>query len=421
MSTDGLNPPLVFHRVRKLRPSAPAIADIAAAVRAALEPVLASHPLPAGARVAVTCGSRGIKGIAGVAAAACATLRAAGADPFIIPGMGSHGNATADGQRRVLRDYGITEETTGVPVLSSLDTVHLGATPDGVDVFMDRNAYEAGRVLVLNRVKPHTTFDGEHESGLFKMMSVGLGKLDGARSFHRNSMRLGFAQVLLAMGRLSAASGKVWAGLGLVENDEHRLAHVDAAPAAGIEALDKRLLLCARKLYSRLPFSELDLLILDEIGKNIAGTGMDTKVVGRMPHLDGTPLRTEGITQIRRIYARDLTPQSEGNATGMGLADIIHRRIFEKAHLPTTYTNGRTALAFRGMRLPMHFASDVEALDFLLANLGSPSAQELRAARVRNTLAVSDFLATPACLPELDGDYEVGAAAEAKFSAGELL
>ncbi len=393
-----------FHRVRKLRASAPALEDAEDAVRRALAPLLAGSALPAGARVAVTCGSRGIDRIAEVIRAACAALREAGAEPFAVPAMGSHGAATAEGQRRVLAEYGVTEATVGAPVVSSLETTSLGHTPEGVEVFMDRAAWEAGRVLVINRVKPHTTFDGEVESGIFKMLAVGLGKLDGARSFHAHSMRCGFAPVLLSMGRLALQSGRVWGGLGLVENDEHRLAEVAAAPAAQVEALERRLLVCARRLYSRLPFADLDLLIVDEMGKNISGTGMDTKVIGRTPHPDLAPLRLEGGPRIRRIYVRDLTPESEGNATGVGFADIIHRRLFEKIDLRATYTNGRAALSFNGMRVPMHFSTDREALAFLLGNLGSPAPQALRAARIRNTLAVSEFLATPACTEELAGN-----------------
>lgn len=413
-----------FHAVKKLRPSAPALVEVDAAVRMALAGVLAEAPLPVGARVAVTCGSRGIDRIAQVIRAACAALRDAGAQPFVIPAMGSHGNATAEGQRRVLAEYGVTEEAAGAPVISSLETVGLGTTPEGVEVFMDRAAFEAGRVLVINRVKPHTTFDGDVESGLFKMMTVGLGKLDGARSFHRHSMRYGFAPVLLATGRLALASGRIWAGLGVVENDEHKLAQLGAAPAARLEAMERGLIACARRWYSRLPFSQLDLLIVDEMGKDIAGTGMDTKVVGRTPHPDVSPLGMDGGPRIRRIYVRDLTPESEGNATGVGFADIIHRRLFEKVNLAATYTNGRAALAFNAMRLPMHFPSDREAVEFLLGNLGSPEPAELRAARIRNTLSVSDFFVTPACTPDLaENDmYQVGPPVSFTFSeSGDFI
>lgn len=402
--------------MRKVRAGAAAIGDVAAAVRAALAPLLATGELR-GARVAVTCGSRGIDRIAEAARGACQALSQAGAQPFVVAAMGSHGNATAEGQRRVLADYGITEAGVGVPVVSCMDAVRLGPSPSGVEVFMDRGAFQTGRILLLNRVKPHTTFDGDIESGLMKMMAVGLGKLEGARSFHGNAMRAGFTETIMEMARVSLATGRVWAGVGLVENDEHELAEVAAAHAAGIEELDRLLLLRARRMYSRLPFSELDLLIVDEIGKNIAGTGMDPKVIGRAPHPDVAPLRLESTTRIRRIYARDLTAESKGNANGMGLADVIHKRLFDKIDFPTTYTNGRTALSFNPMRMPMHFDSDEAALEFLLGNLGSPAPEELRAARIRNTLAMSEFLASPAAVRQLAGNdrYEIGPAQPLRF------
>ena len=310
---------LHFHPVRAVRANAAGIADVDRAVRSAFqaEPeVLAS--IPGSAPVAVTCGSRGIDRIAAVVRAACAVLREAGARPFVVPAMGSHGGATAEGQRRLLADLGVTEELVGAPVVSSMETVSLGPTPQGFETFMDRAASEAGRVLVLNRVKLHTDFEGEVESGLIKMMAVGLGKLEGAGSLHQNSLRSGFPQAVLSMGRHVLASGRILAGLGLVENDRHSLCEIAAAPAAGIEALDRRLLARARQLHPTLPFSSLDLLIVDEIGKNISGAGMDTKVIGRSIHPDSVPLGAERSIQIRRIYIRDVTPEKRGQCDGHG-------------------------------------------------------------------------------------------------------
>ncbi len=416
---------LRFHPVRSLRPKAPGIEHVDEAVRTALQAiqdVLAG--LPAGAPVAVTCGSRGIDRIAAVVRAACAVLREAGARPFVVPAMGSHGGATAAGQRRLLADYGVTEELIGVPVVSSMETVSLGRTPEGIEVFMDRAAWEAGRVLALNRVKPHTDFDGEVESGLMKVMAVGLGKLEGASSFHQNSLRDGFEKVILAMGRHILASGRILAGMGLVENDRHALCEIAAAPAGGVETLDRRLLERARRLHPKLPFSSLDLLIVDEIGKNISGAGMDTKVIGRAVHPDRVPLNPPGrAIRIRRIYIRDVTPESEGNAIGMGFADAMHERIAGKADFHAIYTNARTSLAYVAASMPMHFPNDRAALDFLLGNLGSPAPETVRAAWIRNTLSVTTFLATPACVAELAGnpDYEVQPATGVEWDeAGDL-
>ena len=415
---------LRFHRVRSARAPARAVADVRAAVGAALaaiRPALAD--VPPGAPLAVTCGSRGIDRIAEVVRAACAVLREAGVRPFVVPAMGSHGGATAGGQRRVLADYGVTEEFVGAPIVSSMETVSLGRTPEGIEVFMDRAAAEAGRVLALNRVKPHTDFDGEVESGLLKILAVGLGKVEGAMSFHRSSLRRGFDKVVLAMGRHVLAGGKVLAGLGLVENERHLLCEVAAAPAGQVEALDRRLLLRARQLYPKLPFASLDLLIVDEIGKNISGSGLDTKVIGRPVHPDRAPRDVGDAIRIRRIYIRDLTPESEGNAIGMGLADVMHERIARKADLGAMYTNSRTAYGYAAARMPMHFPSDREALEFLLGNLGEPPPERLRAVWIRNTLSMGDFLATPACAADLAGntDYEIGPAVPLEFDgAGDL-
>ncbi len=423
---------LLLHPVRSLHATAPGIAEVDPAVRRAFQAVPeVLTGIPEGAPVAVTCGSRGIDRIAAVVRAACAVLREAGARPFVVPAMGSHGGATAEGQRRLLADLGVTEELVGAPVVSSMETVSLGRTPEGFETFMDRAAWEAGRVLVLNRVKLHTDFEGEVESGLLKMMTVGLGKLEGATSLHKNSLRSGFSEAILPMSRHVVASGRILAGLGLVENDRHRLCEVAAAPAAdpaagpaaGIEGLDRRLLARSRQLHPKLPFSSLDLLIVDEIGKNISGVGMDTKVIGRSVHPDRFPLDVERSIRIRRIYIRDLTPESEGNASGIGLADAMHERIGRKADFHVTYTNVRTALAYVPARMPISFPSDRAALDFLLSNLGSPETETVRAAWIRNTLSMATLLATPPCVAELAGNpnYEVQPAVALEFNeAGDL-
>ena len=337
--------------------------------------------------------------------------------------MGSHGGATAEGQRRLLADLGVTEELVGAPVVSSMETVSLGRTPEGFETFMDRAAWESGRVLVLNRVKLHTDFEGEVESGLLKMMTEGLGKLAGATSLHKNSLRSGCPQAILPMSRHIVASGRILAGLGLVENDRHSLCEVAAAPTADIEGMDRRLLARSRQLHPKLPFSSLDLLIVDEIGKNISGVGMDTKVIGRSVHPDRFPLEVERSIRIRRIYIRDLTPESEGNASGIGLADAMHERIGRKADFHVTYTNVRTALAYVPARMPISFPSDRAALDFLLSNLGSPETETVRAAWIRNTLSMATLLATPPCAADLAGNpnYEVQPAVALEFNeAGDL-
>lgn len=390
-----------FHPVQVLRPSAPPLENVERAVASALRSL--PFDLPAGAPVAVTAGSRGIDRIAEVIRAVCAELRRRGARPFVVPAMGSHAGATAEGQRAMLAEYGITEEGVGAPVVSSMETVSLGATAQGIEVFMDRAAWEAGRVLLVNRVKVHTDFSGAVESGLMKMLAIGLGKIDGARRFHVHALRLGFDTALLEMARFSLGRGRVLGGLALLENDRHRLCEVVAAPAAEMEATERRLLHRAREIRPRLPFSELDLLIVDEMGKDISGAGMDTRVIGRSIHPELEPAPPPGTTTVRRIFVRDLTAATEGNACGVGLADITHERLFRKVNFQVTFTNTITSLAYVAARLPLWFTSDRAAIEFALRNMGLPAPERLRAVRIRNTLALDAFLASPACARELAG------------------
>ncbi len=415
---------LRFQLVRRVRPSAPSLLDADGAVRSALAALRpAVDALTPGSKVAITCGSRGIDRLPEVIRATCAVVKEHGWVPLIVPAMGSHAGATALGQQELLAEFGVTEGQMGAPVISSMETVHLGQTPEGVDVYMDRVAWEAGHVLLVNRVKMHTDFEGTIESGLMKMLVVGLGKVEGASSFHRHGLRLGYETAMLSMGRILLNTGRIIGGIGLVENDRHSLSRIAAAPAEQVERTERELLVYSRQLHGRLPFTQLDLLIVDEIGKNISGAGMDTKVIGRPVHLDRE--LTKPPINIRRIYVRDLTEESGGNGNGMGLADVIHERVARKVDLRVTYTNARTALAYRVARMPMYFPSDRAALGFLLNNLGSPAPSTVRAAWIRNTLALGEFLASTAAVAELHNQPEFGISGDTvslEFDAdGELL
>lgn len=412
-----MNPGIRFHKVRSVRPNAPALTNVPAAVRQALQPIdSVLQNLPRGSRIAVTAGSRGVDRMDEVIREICRYMRDAGADPFIVPAMGSHGGATADGQKRLLEHLGVSEARMGAPVISSMDTVQVGRTNTGIEVHMDRNAWDCGRVFVVNRVKPHTDFDGAVESGLLKITAVGLGKLQGATNFHRNALRCGYESTILEMSRCSIASGKIIGGLGVVENDRHTLCEVAAAPGIDIEALDRRLQARAQELYPKLPFKSLDLLIVDELGKNISGAGMDAKVIGRPVHAEMALMNRERI-KIRRIYVRDLTPQSEGNAAGIGFADLMHRRIASKIDFNALYTNAATGLAPNVARMPMHVANDRDGIELLVGNMGLKSVEDARTVWIRNTLSIITFYATVNCLDDLTGnsDYELGPAVESEF------
>ncbi len=375
-----------FRILERMRPSLPAVENIESEIQASL----AALQLPAarleGRRIAVTAGSRGIASLREVVRAACAWLKAQGARPFVFPAMGSHAGATAEGQREYLAGYGVTPEFIGAEVLSSMETVSLGRTAEGMEVFTDRMAWEADGIVVLNRIKPHTAFSGKIESGLMKMIAVGMGKIQGAEEIHRASRRIGFEAAIRAAAGRVLASGKILCGLGLIENEMHQLAAIRPARPEEIPAVEEQALDLARRTVARLPFPQLDLLIVDEMGKNISGSGMDTKVIGR-----GIENGAAHAPAIRLIYVRDLTEASGGNALGVGMADLIHERLFRKVNLERTYINVRTSLNAPMARLPMYFSTDRAALNFAWAALGRPAPEGQQMAWIHNTLAVNRF------------------------------
>jgi hypothetical protein len=374
----------------------PVVPDPADEVRTALDALHLEREQLAARRIAVTAGSRGIASLREIVRAACQWLMARGASPFVFPAMGSHGGATDEGQRSVLAEYGVTPEFTGAEVRSCTEAVQIATTPEGFPAFMDHNAWQSDGVLVINRVKPHTRFSGKIESGLLKMMTIGMGKPEGARQSHLLASKHGYEPVIRAISTAVLGTGKILAGLAVVENSRHQVAAVRAAQPGNIVALDEEMLAFAKSLQPRLPFSRLDLLIVDEMGKNISGAGMDTKVIGR--NVEGG---RGDAPEIVLIYARDLTPEAEGNALGVGLADIIHERLYRKIDFEKMYVNARTSLNTDVARVPMWFGSDRDAVDFAVRLLGTPAGREQRLAAIRNTLEldrilVSEGLATEA-------------------------
>ena len=286
--------------------------------------------VPRGSRIAVGAGSRGISNIDVIVRAVVDFWKSRGVQPFIIPVMGSHGAATAEGQADVLAHYGITEQTMGVPVVSSLDVVTVGTTPEGIEVAMDRNAYESDGVMLCGRVKWHTDFDGKLESGIHKMMAIGLGKWAGARRYHCWALRIGMEQVIRSVGRLILGTGKMLGGLAILEDAYHSTAEVHALGVAGMTEREEELLARAKSWKPNIPVAETDLLILDEMGKNISGAGMDTKVINRS--VDGPNLWPD-VPLIRRIFVRDLSPLSYGNCDRHGFRRYHYRPAVRKDRL----------------------------------------------------------------------------------------
>ena len=376
------------------------IVDVAAAVAAALEPQGAA--IAPDSRVCLAVGSRGIDRIDEVARAAVAWLRAAGHSVFAIPAMGSHGGATPEGQLEVLASYGITPRSIGCEIRSSMDTVQLGEVRPGVPVFVDRNALEGADVIVpINRVKPHTDFSGEIESGLMKMIAIGLGKQRGADTFHRQGFAV-FHELIPQVAEFTTSKVNIPFGLALVENGHARLWRIEAVPRDRIWDRERELLAEARARMARLPLDAIDVLVLDYIGKDISGLGMDSNVVGR--YYDGP---TGAGPAIQRIVVRDLTPETEGSAVGIGMADVVLRRAVGKMDAHKTYMNCITAKTPEGARVALTADTDREALSVALACCLKVAPSDARIVRIRDTKhlelmyvsepALADVLATGRC------------------------
>jgi hypothetical protein len=381
-----------------------ALDDVAAAVAAEFERPEIRAAIRPGARVALTGGSRGIDRIDQVLRAAAAAVRRLGGDPFVIPAMGSHGGATAAGQLGVLAEYGVTEETVGCPIRASMATVLLGHVDDPelgsgaglVPVWFDQIAAQQADVIIpIGRVKPHTDFHGPIESGLMKMIAIGLGKQKGADTFHS----FGFAEfhhLIPTVARFTLRNAGIPFGLALVEDGHGRLALVEAVEAARIWDREQELLELARAWMPRLPGERIDVLIVDQLGKDISGIGADTNVLNR--YYDG-PLSFA--PRITRVIVRDLTPETEGNATGIGLADVALRQAIDKIDIAKTYMNVITAKTPEGARFPLTVASDREAIRVALACCLRVESASARIARIRNTKHLAEFVASEALLPEL--------------------
>ncbi|HEU5014640.1 MAG TPA: lactate racemase domain-containing protein [Roseiflexaceae bacterium] len=364
------------------------IPDIRAAVAAGFRQH-APGTIEPGMRVAITAGSRGIANIAGIIAAVADEVRLLGAEPFVIAAMGSHGGATAEGQREVLQSYGVTEDQVGCPVVTTTEVVPLGETDAGVTAYTNRIAHEADAIILLNRVKPHTILTGELGSGLMKIAAVGLGNPMGADSIHH----MGLQQHVIPVARLVLQRAPIKLGVAIVENSLDQTWKIETIPTAAIEEADKRLLREARALLPNIPFDPLDLLIVDQIGKNFAGTGMDPNVIGMHRRIGGPPQREIGC-----IVACDLSDESHGNASGVGMADVITEQLRAKIDWHATYTNGLTANNFGGVKLPVACASARAAV--LLA-MKPYNAESIRVVRVRNTAQLDEMWVSQALLAEI--------------------
>jgi len=354
-----------------------------------------------GARVAVAVGSRGIAEIDGVTRVVVAELRKAGAAPFIVPAMGSHGGATAEGQRAVLAKLGIREETVGAPIRSSMDVVRVDTLPNGLPVYADRIAAEADAIVVINRVKPHTAFRAKIESGLMKMISIGLGKQKGAEACHR----LGFGQMaenIVAMGRVLIARLPIIFGVALVENAYDQLCHVEVVLSERIETREPSLLEMAKSRMPRLLFPELDVLVIDRIGKNISGDGMDPNITGRYP----TPYARGG-PRVNKMVVLDLTPETGGNANGVGTADFTTQRLVDRMDKTATYANGLTSTVVAPTKIPTTLPNDRLAVQAAVKTCNILDPYRVKLVRIRDTLHLGEIRISETLLPEAERHPDV--------------
>jgi hypothetical protein len=383
------------------------IENIPEAVRSELSKLGLPRVIRPGQSVALTAGSRGIANIPIILKSTVQFLGDMGARPFIVPAMGSHGGATAQGQFELLESYGITEAAMGVPIRSSMETVSLGSTPEGYPIFLDKHASEADHIAVIGRIKPHTGFHGPIESGLLKMMMIGLGKHRGALHYHRLLLDLPYQKVVRIVSRTVRERARITLGLGIVENAYDETALIKAMLPADFEPGEEELLATARNWLPQLPLRQADVLIVDEIGKNISGSGMDTNVVGRKrAHRHDS---TSGQPDYRLIYVRSLSDRTHGNATGIGLADFTRTSLIEAMNYQATVINCLTAGYPEGADLPVHFTSDREILDAALAIIGMCEPHEARILHIHNTLQLENMEISEPCLkePERVTDFQV--------------
>ncbi|MFQ3649724.1 MAG: lactate racemase domain-containing protein [Gemmataceae bacterium] len=377
----------------------PILSDIPGTVQSELERLDLAQRIKPGQRVALTAGSRGIANIPVILKAVADHLKSLGARPFLIPTMGSHGGGIAAKQRSILESYGITEEFVGVPILASMETVEIGTTPEGWPVHLDRHAHEADHIAVIARIKPHTAFHGPIESGLLKMMLIGLGKHAGALWYHRLLIEQEYDRVVRSVARTLLACAPIAFGLAIVENGYDETAFIEAIEPDDFERREEALLIQARRLLPKLPVRTGDLLIVDQIGKEISGSGMDTNVVGRKRAFRGQPAPPE-MPNYRLIFVRALSPKTQGNASGIGLADFTTNRLIQSMNYADTVTNCLTAGYPEGAFLPVTMNSDREVIEAALKIIGLRQPHEARVVRILDTLHVDEVEVSQAVLDD---------------------
>ena len=391
-------------RIFKIRQriEAPRLADVEEEMNRLLDRFGLSGKVRPGERIALTAWSRGIRDKAKVLRVIATRLKALSAKPFLVPCMGSHGGGTAEGQVKMLRHLGITEEYVGVPIVSSMEVKEIGRTGFGTPVLIDKNICEqADKIIVVNRIKPHTDFDHEVESGISKMMIIGMGKHKGALMAHRLTIKHGFPAIFKEVLPVIRRALPFFFGVGIIENQYDQTASLHLLDPKDFYEGEKPLLKRSREIMPRLPFKQMDILAVDEIGKNISGAGMDPNVTGRLFFIGSPPLKEPKIT---RIFVRDLTPETEGNAIGIGFADYTTTRLVKKIDPVPTMINSITGMGPECGRIPISFDKDRDALQAAFDNSGVLEAQDLRLVWIKNTLEMEYLWASESMLKEAKGN-----------------
>ena len=362
---------------------APKIDDYISVLRNELDKVGLKEKIKPGAKIAITAGSRGIAHIAEILATIVDEIKKVGGKPFIVPAMGSHGGATPEGQIAILKSLGITPESVGAPIYASMEVEEIGRLENGMPVYVDRIALKSDGIIVVNRVKPHTDFKGKIESGLMKMMAIGLGKQKGAETIHRYQLE-GYHKLIPEAARFIIKNAPIIMGVAIVENAHHEIAVIRALKPEEIEKEEAKLLELAKDLMARIPFKEIDVLIVDEIGKDISGIGMDTNVIGRFW---ASPQEYDPRTpKIKRIVVLDLSEKSHGNAIGIGLADITTKRVFSKIDFEATFMNCLTSTWPEPAKIPPFLPNDRDAILMAIRCCGPIDPLKAKIVRIKNTL-----------------------------------
>lgn len=385
MSTiDRLLDSIAVPRMLKVRQTfeRPVITDVIGELHARLLAKNVLAKIRPGQKIAITCGSRGISNLPEMVRFIVEQVKLTGGEPFLVPAMGSHGGATAEGQRNVLLRLGCSEEYIGAPIRSSMETVQVGLSANGYPVYFDKNVFEADGTIVINRIKPHTSFRGPFESGLMKMITIGLGKQKGAEICHELGLGTA-AENIPAMAKVSLAKANILFAVGILENAYHETCRIEVVEPDEIEHVEPGLQKESKRLSPRLHFDKLDILIIDEIGKNISGTGFDTNVVGRY----STPFASGG-PRITRVAVLDIAEASHGNANGIGIVDFITKRAFDKFSFEETYPNALTSTLTPGVRIPMVLANDKQAIQACIKTSNRLDKENVTVVRIKNTLSL---------------------------------